>query len=164
MAVSMLENADREGRQLLSSAQADWARPVPTCPGWDCADLVRHTGGVLAWIATIVSDGEHISRRDLPPTPAANEQLPDWYSAQLDNALTALNARPAGVAVWTFSTLGNHRVGWWRRRIAVELALHRYDAQTHPLVNGTSQHPEPIATEVAEAGIDEFVTEFLPGC
>ena len=65
--------------------------------------------------------------------------------------------------VWTFSSLGDHRVSWWRRRLAVgETAIHRWDAQHAVAVEG-GPPPTPLGADVAAAGIEEFVTEFLPG-
>ncbi len=49
---------------------------------------------------------------------------------------------------------------WWDRRLAVEAAIHRWDAQ-HASIGLT--RPQPLDGDVAAAGVDEFVTEFLPG-
>jgi hypothetical protein len=43
----------------------------------------------------------------------------------------------------------------------VELAIHRWDAQ-HAAADGTAL-PRPVHGYVAVAGIQEFLTEFLPG-
>jgi hypothetical protein len=53
-------------------------------------------------------------------------------------------------------------VGWWCRRLAVEVAIHRWDVQ-HAAATRGSPGPEPVDGEVAAAGIEEFVIEFLPG-
>jgi hypothetical protein len=53
-------------------------------------------------------------------------------------------------------------VGWWRRRLAVEVAIHRWDVE-HAVALGGGLSPTPIDGEVASAGTDEFVIEFLPG-
>jgi hypothetical protein len=36
------------GRALLAAAGPNWARPVPDCPDWDGAGLLRQTGGSLS--------------------------------------------------------------------------------------------------------------------
>jgi hypothetical protein len=46
--VPFLDVAHRDGRVLVEAAAADWRRPVPQCPNWDGAGLIRHTGAVLA--------------------------------------------------------------------------------------------------------------------
>jgi hypothetical protein len=42
-----------DGRRLLIAAMPDWSRPVAHCPGWDAAELVRHTGTILEWMAAV---------------------------------------------------------------------------------------------------------------
>jgi hypothetical protein len=64
--------------------------------------------------------------------------------------------------VWTFSTTGDETIRWWCRRLAVEVAIHRWDAQHAAAADGGPE-PQPLDGEVAAAGIEEFVVEFLPG-
>jgi uncharacterized protein (TIGR03083 family) len=151
-----------DGRDLLDAAQADWSRPVPGCPGWTAADLAGHTGAILGWIAKIVTTGEAVPRRDREVPPADQSALAAWYSAHLDRTLSILTAAAADAPAWTFSSRGDQRVSWWRRRLAVELAIHRWDAQ-HAAAPGPASLPPPLDGNVATAGIEEFLTEFLPG-
>ena len=53
-------------------------------------------------------------------------------------------------------------VAWWRRRLAIEMAIHCWDAEYAASVRG-GPSPAPLDQRVAVAGIEEFVTEFLPG-
>ena len=46
--------------------------------------------------------------------------------------------------------------------MAVETAIHRWDAQHAVAVEG-GPSPAPLDADVAAAGVEEFVTEFLPG-
>lgn len=151
-----------DGRDLLTAARSDWSRPIPHCPDWDAGELVGHMGGILDWIAKIVSSGERVRMRERAVPPAERGELAGWYSAQLDHALDVLAAADPGATTWTFSTLGADRVDWWRRRLAVELAIHRWDAQ-HAASLGGAAAPRPLDGEVAAAGVAEFLTEFLPG-
>ena len=151
-----------DGRDLLASAERDWLRPVPHCPGWNAADLVGHTGAILGWIAKIIATGERVAGRDRETPPAGRAALASWYSARLDCTLDVLTATPADSPAWTFSSRGERRAGWWRRRLAVELAIHRWDAQ-HAAGLGSAAPARPLDAAVAAAGIEEFLTEFLPG-
>ena len=151
-----------DGRDLLAAAETDWSRPIPHCPAWDAAGLVGHMGGILAWMARIVTTGEPVPRRDRETPPAGHAALASWYSAHLDRTVGILTATPADSPAWTFSSRGERRAGWWRRRLAVELAIHRWDAQ-HAACLGAAVPPRPLDAAVAAAGIEEFVTEFLPG-
>lgn len=158
----LLTVAAADGQDLLTAAEGDWARPVPDCPGWTAADLVGHMGAILGWMAKIVTTGQAVPRRDRETPPADQEALTAWYATHLDKTIAVLTAAPPEFPVWTFSCVGDHRAGWWRRRLAVELAIHRWDAQ-HAAVPGTGPTVAPVDGSVAAAGIEEFVTEFLPG-
>jgi uncharacterized protein (TIGR03083 family) len=155
--IDLLSVTAADGRDLLAAAETDWGRPVPHCPGWDAAALVGHMGAILAWMDKIVTTGERVSRRDRETPPAGPAALAAWYSDHLDRTLHVLTATPADSPAWTFSSLGEQRAGWWRRRLAVELAIHRWDAQ-----HAAAVPPRPLDGGVAGAGIEEFLAEFLP--
>jgi hypothetical protein len=53
-------------------------------------------------------------------------------------------------------------VAWWDRRLAVEVAIHRWDAEHAAAADG-GPPPHPLDGDVAAAGIEEFMIEFLPG-
>jgi uncharacterized protein (TIGR03083 family) len=156
----LLIAAGADGRELLAAAMTDWARPVPHCPQWDAAELVRHMGGILGWMARIVTTGQQVSRRDRETGPADLDSLPAWYSAHLERTLAILADSPPDQPTWTFSSRGDLRAGWWQRRLAVEVAIHRWDAQ-HAC--GGEGAAAPVSGEVAAAGVGEFLTEFLAG-
>ncbi|MDT4951748.1 MAG: hypothetical protein QOJ37_4343 [Pseudonocardiales bacterium] len=160
--LDLLTTTAADGRDLLQAAEADWSRPIPHCPEWDAAELVGHMGGILAWMATIVTTGERVSRGDRELPPADLGELTGWYSAHLDRTLDILSTTDPDIETWTFSSRGDHRVGWWRRRLAVELAVHRWDAQHAANLDG-GPPPQPLDGDIAAAGIEEFLIEFLPG-
>jgi uncharacterized protein (TIGR03083 family) len=159
--VGLLTAAAADGRDLLAAAKADWSRPVPDCPGWTAAGLVGHMGAILGWMATIVTTSGAVPRRDREVPPADHGALAAWYSAHLDRTLSILAAAAPRTPVWTFSSRGDQQVSWWRRRVAVELAIHRWDAQR--AASAGAALPPPLDGNVAAAGIEEFLTEFLPG-
>lgn len=139
---------------------------MPHCPAWDAAGLIRHTGGIFQWMAAIVPSGERVSRRTLEAAPEATCALPAWYLGSLERTLAVLGAADPEAETWTFSTTGDRRVAWWCLRLAVEVALHRWDIQ-HAMAfdreafNGSAP-PQPLDGAVGAAGVEEFVTEFLP--
>jgi uncharacterized protein (TIGR03083 family) len=159
---SCLLTATDDGRALLATAETGWDRPVPHCPEWDGAGLVRHTGGVFNWISAIVALGDRVSRRNLEPPPWDLAELAAWYLAALDRTVSVLGSSDPAASTWTFSSIGDQRVGWWCRRLAVEAAIHRYDAEHAASIDG-GPDPAPLNGEVAAAGIEEFIVEFLPG-
>jgi len=158
---TLLCAVEDDARALLNAAETDWGRPVPHCPDWDAAGLVRHTAGIFLWMAAIVASGEHVPRRTLGTAPEEDAALSSWYLGCLDRTLAALGSPDPDATTWTFSSIGDRRVRWWCRRLAVEVAIHRWDAQDAMACDGAV--PDPLEGEVATAGIEEFVVEFLPG-
>ncbi|HWG60348.1 MAG TPA: maleylpyruvate isomerase family mycothiol-dependent enzyme [Streptosporangiaceae bacterium] len=158
----MLQTVPDDARSLLAAAASDWDRPVPHCPEWDAADLVGHMGSILMWMAAVVRSRERISRRRLDPPPQDPAELPGWYLHTLEDSLRVLGAADPNSQTWTFSSTGDRRVAWWQRRLAVEVAVHRWDAQ-HAVAADGGPSPKPLDGELAASGTAEFMIEFLPG-
>ncbi len=159
---ALLDAADGAAHRLLVVAAANWQRPVPDCPAWDAAELVRHTGGILSWMSAIVESNQRVSRGALDPAPENPADLAGWYLAALGHTLGVLGSVHPDSETWTFSSTGDNRVRWWCRRLAVEVAIHRFDIE-HAAAGEDRPRPTPVDGDVAAAGIEEFVIEFLPG-
>jgi uncharacterized protein (TIGR03083 family) len=140
---ALLSVAEDDACALVVAAKTDWGRPVPQCSAWDAAGVVRHTGGIFLWMATIVTSGERVSQRALDPAPEDPAGLAAWY-------LGALEAADPDALTWTFSSIGDRRAAWWCRRLAVEVAIHRWDSQNAMADGG--RRPDPLDGEVAEPG------------
>ncbi len=159
---ALLQSADHDARRLLAVGETDWVRPVPHCPTWDAAQLVRHTGRILSWMSAVVESHQRVSRRALDPAPENLEDLAGWYLAALERTIEVLGTADPDSETWTFSTTGDNRVRWWCRRLAVEVAIHRFDIE-HGAANTNGCPPAALDGGVAAVGIEEFVLEFLPG-
>jgi uncharacterized protein (TIGR03083 family) len=159
---TLLDTVDQDTRLLLAVAETKWDRPVPHCPDWDAAGLVAHVGGGLQWIAAIVSSHERVSRRTLEPAPKEPDDLPAWYLIFLSRVLDVLGSTDPETETWTWSPTGDHRASWWSRRLGAEMGIHRWDMEHAVFVEG-GPFPGAIDGEVAAAGIEEFLVEFLPG-
>jgi uncharacterized protein (TIGR03083 family) len=159
---ALLQSAESDARALLNAAETGWARPVPDCPGWDAAELVHHTDRVFRWMAAIVTSGARVRRGDGEVGPEDPDELAAWYLTGLDRVLEALGSADPDAETWTFSSTGDRRVRWWCRRLAVELAIHRHDAERAAAGDGGPQ-PAALNGDVAAAGIEEFMLDFLPG-
>jgi uncharacterized protein (TIGR03083 family) len=157
-----LSVAELDARSLLEAGQGDWSMPVPQCPEWDAAGLVRHMGGIFRWMAATVTTGQRVSFDAPGPAPEDPVDLPSWYLAALPRTLEVLGSADPNSPTWTFSPTGDRRVWWWCRRLAVEVAIHRWDAEQARSVTG-GPAPGPVDPVVATAGVEEFVVEFLPG-
>jgi uncharacterized protein (TIGR03083 family) len=137
-----------------SDALADAARvagvdaPVPSCPEWQVHDLLGHIGRIQHWVADIVrtrpaDPGDHWRQHD-PPAPEASI---DWFADGARALAGALAAAAPDDTVWTWTP--DRKVGFWSRRMAHEVAVHRWDAQ------GAAGDPQPIPRELAVDGIQE---------
>lgn len=135
---------------LDAAVAAGLDAPVPSCPGWDVAELLAHVGRVhrrAASSSTRAPDDE-VQRGVEIPAPERSE-LVAWVREGADALVAALD-RPADTPAWTWAPPST--VGFWQRRQAHETSMHRVDAQI--AATGTA---EPIDAELAADGIDEWL-------
>ncbi|GLW10559.1 hypothetical protein Misp01_56870 [Microtetraspora sp. NBRC 13810] len=132
-------------------AGRDLTAPVPTCPGWDLAELVTHTGGVHRWAAYLV-DGlaqRFVDRAGLDPgLPEGRDAYPVWLAEGAPLLSGALEGREGGTPMWAWGA--DRHVRWWSRRQLHETVVHRADAEI-----ALGLVPE-IDEETAEDGVAEF--------
>ncbi|MEV7188307.1 maleylpyruvate isomerase family mycothiol-dependent enzyme [Kitasatospora sp. NPDC093102] len=151
----------REGNRLAeAAARTELSAPVPTCPEWQLADLLRHIGYVHRWAATILSQGlpapldETGAQAAVGPLPS-DAALLDWYREGHTALVDALTEAPADVECWTFLPSPGP-LAFWARRQAHETAVHRHDADAAAGVPGPA-----VDTALALDGIDELVSGFM---
>jgi uncharacterized protein (TIGR03083 family) len=131
---------------------ADTAATVPSCPGWDLGQLVRHLGGAHGWAETVVRTRaaepfpEDLPRRTGEDPAALSAQLGDG-AARLTEALSEVGP---GSPVWTPGPGGNAM--FWARRMTHETVVHRADAA---LTVGAAFH---LDEDVARDALDEWLT------
>ena len=147
---SYLASLQADTHLLLDIAGAALDRPVPTCPGWTCERLVGHVGTVQRRTAARLATGELAEVDPAPPGAAAVE----WARAGLAELVAALEATDPDAEVDT--AVGRQPAAYWFRRMAVEAALHRVDAE------GAVGDSTPVATELALDGIEELFRVLLP--
>ena len=122
-----------------------------TLPSWSGISAASSRG----WRPSSRPVARSLERLASPPVDL--DERRSWYLAHLEQTLDVLS-QTNDAEVWTFSSRGVNNVGWWRRRLAVETAIHRWDAEY--AISATARE---LDGEVAAAGIEEFVDEFLPG-
>jgi uncharacterized protein (TIGR03083 family) len=153
-----LEAVRREGEALAAAARGgDLGAAVPTCPGWTLADLVLHVGMVHRHKSAIVGGRLQGPPDPWPPPAPAAADLLDWYAAGLDELLDLLGGSDPATRVWSWYP-PDQTVGFWRRHMAHETAVHRVDAEA------ASGEPAPVAAALAVDGVDELLDVMLvPG-
>lgn len=133
---------------------ADLAAPVPGCPDWTLADVVRHVHRFNVRTADMV---ERLSQQPLPfpeiQAPARVEEYGEWFTAGAARLLQVL--READPEAPMYSYADTPRVSFWIRRALHEVTVHRLDAER------AAHRVEPVDPAVAVDGIDEFL-ENLP--
>lgn len=144
--------------QAIADLAADHLdRPVPACPEWTVADVLGHLGGVYSWVWLVVRAAGEKPDKDREAPPADRSALVDWFREQRAAVVDVLSSTEPDEPAWTFVRAAQPTVGWWRRRQALETAVHLYD------VESAAGRPGPVAPDLAADGVDELLTEFLPG-
>jgi uncharacterized protein (TIGR03083 family) len=148
--------ADELARSVATLAGAELSRPVPTCPGWDVAELVRHVGSVHRWAASMVRAGarERFRLADLDlELPTDDRGLGAWLAAGGEALVATLRRADPDAPMWAWGA--DQHVRFWPRRMVHETTVHRADAQ---LALGVAVD---VDAEIARDGVDELL-ENLP--
>ena len=135
---------------------ADLTVPVPSCPGWNAGQLLRHLGGAQRWARGVVASGadapvpepEHV--RDLSAYAREDPAVVGPWLAEGAAALArALRAAGPDAPLWTPVPGGN--ASFYARRFTHETAIHRADAT---LALG---QPYRLDQDVALDAVDEWM-------
>lgn len=123
--------------------------PVPSCPEWEASDLLEHVGKVFSFWAHQLEAGDTEARHD-PPVggPPADESLVEWLDERASVLIGRLNELGPDEPCWNWSGVALDS-GWVARRMALEIAIHRYDGEL------AAGEPMPIPPELAADGLDE---------
>lgn len=133
---------------------------VPSLPDWTVERVVRHLVKLHHWVrgALELPAGAGIEEVGaLPEVPKGPACLPA-YAESLAALVAHVEGRDPADAAPTF--VGPGTVGWWLRRQAHEVAVHRIDAQDAVHAAG-GPAPDRLAADVAADGIDEWARLFL---
>ncbi|TLZ31476.1 MAG: maleylpyruvate isomerase family mycothiol-dependent enzyme [Gammaproteobacteria bacterium] len=131
---------------------ADPAAPVPTCPEWTVAELVRHAGAVHRWAGQMVAAlaQERLDRRQVVlDLPADEADLPNWLAAGAAPLVGALRAADPGAPMWSWGA--DQHARFWSRRMLHETTVHRADAEF-----AVARDPA-IEVEIAVDGVEELL-------
>ncbi|MFF7973552.1 maleylpyruvate isomerase family mycothiol-dependent enzyme [Streptomyces sp. NPDC007905] len=142
-------------RAVLVSG-TDLAATVPTCPDWSLEDLVRHMGGALRWVDALVRGRaqENIPHDRVPLGAGPRERgdaaaLDKWLAEAGELVVDALREAGPDTAVWAWAGIPDS--GFWARRMAHEITVHRADATL------TAGLPYEVAPDIAADALDEWL-------
>lgn len=128
---------------------------VPSCPEWRVRELAAHATGAFRWATAIVRTHADAAVDEARVSPPKDDPDPvatfEQATAELVETLT--NEGP-DARCWNWSEQ-DLRAAFWARRMANEIAVHRWDAE---LAHGT---PRPIEPATAADGVAESMEVFL---
>jgi uncharacterized protein (TIGR03083 family) len=155
-----VESVQREGEALLSHAQrAGLGASVPSCPGWEVADLLRHVTRVHRWATGYLVHGydQRVPHHEEggQGSPLGEDEIVGRAAEAHAGLVRALLGAPPDLQCWAFLPASSPR-GFWARRQAHETAVHRADAE---LAAGAPVSAVGPAT--AADGLDELLFGFL---
>jgi uncharacterized protein (TIGR03083 family) len=169
------ESADFAAAASRNAERTDVA--VPGCPDWNLTDLVLHLGAVHRHVNFRVRNRIYPFRRFTPDELGAMMALPEEYARWAETTSPRDCPLPEDLVLWfeqgaaaLAEALGkaspeeqvgtwfepNQTAGFWQRRMAQEVAVHRWDAES---VAGETQ---PIERRLAADGVDEVLEVHLP--
>lgn len=126
---------------------------VAHCRGWRVRDVVAHLGDVHRWATEIVRTARPAA--DGYAAPGSDSELADWFDVGATELVAVLARTDPLTPCWTLGASPGP-AGFWRRRQALETAVHRFDVE-HAV--GTSRS---IPVDLAAAGVTEVVDMFYP--
>lgn len=142
---------DDDTERMLAVGEDALAATVPSCPEWTVADLVEHTGYVYLHKVRVMADGAFPS--EWPPTSYADVPPLELLRTAKDELFEEFARHDVTEQTATFGA--DTTIGFWARRMALEIAVHRYDAE-----QATDDVTE-IPADLALDGIDEILTVML---
>ena len=142
----------QESAAFLRAVRGNLAARVPSCPDWDVGDLTAHLGAVQRFHARHVVRGVVDQPIERAAVPEDDADLLPWFEEGTRLLLAALDALPAEAPAWNWAPHTPSTVAFWPRRMALEAAVHRWDAEN------ARHDAEGFDVELAEDGIDEVLT------
>lgn len=145
----------RDANRIADGAHHHLDRTVPSCPGWQVADLVWHIGIVQMFWRMVATGALSGPEAWTEPHRPASDDLMTWFRDGIDLTVSTLASLAPDTPAWSWGR--RQDVGFIRRRVAQETAVHCWD------VLDAIGCTEPIAQPLAVDGVDEFLDEVLPG-
>ena len=144
---------DADTERLLEMAARGFAEPVPSCPGWTVADVVTHVGFVYVHKVRVMADGAWPEQ--WPPATYDGLDPIEFLRQAKDDLFEEFARHDPSEQTATFGA--DSTIMFWARRMALEIAVHRYDCEL------AHDDATEVADDLALDGIDEVLQVFLGG-
>ncbi|GIE80059.1 hypothetical protein Aph02nite_60090 [Actinoplanes philippinensis] len=129
---------------------------IPGCPDWTVADLAHHVTEVLHWVRSTVTRGVTTLPESAPVLERSDwPETLDLLRRELTGTIETLEALDPDFPAWNWAPQPK-RAGFWDRRMAHEISVHRWDAES------AAGRATPIETKLATDGVSEILDSWLP--
>jgi uncharacterized protein (TIGR03083 family) len=147
------ELIDADTERLVEMGERGLKEPVPSCAGWDVAEVVWHTAVVFEHKVRVMADNAWPD--PWPPGDFDDKDELGFLREAKDDLFEEFSRHDIGEQTTTFGS--DSTIGFWARRMALEAAVHRYDAEL------AHSDPTPVADDLALDGVDEVLQVMLAG-
>jgi uncharacterized protein (TIGR03083 family) len=147
-----VELIKQDSNAFADAAARDLTAPIPTCPGWNMVDLLRHEYEVHSFWGRHVANGNAEPDWFEGPYPP-DDELVEAFRANALQLADVLGDTDPEKPCWTWGPEQN--AGFVQRFQVQEVALHRWDAEN---AVGT---PGPIAADGAADAL-ELLSRLVP--
>ena len=149
-----LDLIQSDAARIAAIAPDALSLPVPCCPGWDIAEVVRHTGSVYNHKVAIMRLGRRPEQGEWHASPPPDTDLVTWFDGTARTLIDELAAHDPDDWAHTWWP-PDQTFHFWYRRMALESVVHRVDVE---IATGDLS---TIDAELSREGIDEVLTVFL---
>lgn len=159
MSLDYLASLQSDAGRLSDALATNPDGAIPWCGTWTVKDCAQHVGGVYHVVSQVIAGRPSVTfaaYNDLNPPAATDPSLGDWVREGAAAVVEQLAKADPAEACWSWSRPDQH-AGFWRRRMAQESVIHRWDSE-----RAAGRPIGPIDPELAADGIDEFLGVFVP--
>jgi len=147
-----LEHLEADSARFARFAEGSLDTSVPHLD-WTVRDLVGHLGSVYCYAATNAAAASPEPAQLGPEAkPVDGDAVLAWFDERRSVVLETLRGVDDDAIGWTHA--GPQPAGWWKRRMACETAIHRWDMEA--AVAG-AEDTQAIEAELATDVVNEFL-------
>jgi uncharacterized protein (TIGR03083 family) len=123
-----LGTIEREGQLLAVAGERNLGGVIPACPGWTVQTVLMHLGRVYRTIAEQVGSKSTEMIRIAKSPPSEGFDAVEWFREGHGELIEILRDTDPEQPTWTWSETDS-TASFYIRRMALETAVHRYDAE-----------------------------------
>jgi uncharacterized protein (TIGR03083 family) len=164
MTVDHVGVIESEGARILAAYRSNPDGRVPWSDRWTVRSVARHVAGSHHAVAVILADrpsADFERAAAMPRIETSDPAFPEWFAANTERLLTQCRTVPLDAVCWAPHPLLDGTAAYWRRRIAYDTLVHRWDAETGAGIAGAAMEPEIAADAVDELLLGLRVTRAM---